>query len=292
MGVRTDLYADSVATIEAEYDRLGHALGWRFLTTPRRTLSSRSQVAFLTLNPGGKGVNPTHGVGSCEGGSAYVHEVWRGYPPGTQPLQRQVRAMFSWLRLDPDRTLSAYFIPFRSPDYRSLRERDASWQFAVRLWRDIFSEVKPGLLVCIGTKVEAGLRKVWGEPDHRSFHPVGWGSIMATVSDYPTHQVLRLPHLSRFSIFDRDQSIEPLQALRQAVQAALPTRDGTGDPVVRAPRAATVLLPSSRGRSARGRGSTSLAAPTSQRGTQPDRPKGGVGTMLTERSSIVERYSG
>ena len=60
--------------------RYGHRLGWRFLATPRRTLSRDARVAFLTLNPGGDRVDPTHGVASCEAGSAYVHDAYVPLP--------------------------------------------------------------------------------------------------------------------------------------------------------------------------------------------------------------------
>src|SRR6059058_1365768 len=145
-----DLFLDSVAEIRAAYARLGHRRGWRFLVTPRRTLTSDAKVAFLTQNPGGKESDPTHGEASCEAGSAYIHEQWVGFPPGAAPLQRQVRAMFAWLGLDPNAILSAYFIPFRSPSYSELVAPEESFEFGVMLWRRIFTEVHPVLVVCMG----------------------------------------------------------------------------------------------------------------------------------------------
>src|SRR5438309_1094780 len=92
-----------------------------------RTLSVDAPIAFLTLNPGWWRIDPAHASTSCEIGAAYVHESWNGYPPGNAPLQRQVRSMIDWLGRDPDDTLSAYFVPFRSPSLKELTARRKSF---------------------------------------------------------------------------------------------------------------------------------------------------------------------
>jgi hypothetical protein len=211
-----DLFLDSVAEIRAAYARLGHRLGWRFLATPRRTLARDARAAFLTLNPGGDRIDPTHGVESCEAGSAYVHERW-GFPPGASPLQRQVRAMFAWLGLDPNATLSAYFIPFRSPSYSKLVAPEESFAFGVTLWRKILTEVQPALVICMGKPVESGLQSVWGRPMAATPYPVGWGAQTAVLSRYAGNLLLRLPHLSRFAVFERHASAEPLRVIRREI---------------------------------------------------------------------------
>src|ERR1700694_147622 len=120
---KMDMYSEAIRAIETEYVRLGHTRDWRFLATPRQTLAAGSPVAFFTLNPGEGWIDPDHGRGSSEGGSAYVRERWHGFPAGESPLQFQVRAMFEWLGLVPDQPLTAYFIPFRSRDYETLPSR-------------------------------------------------------------------------------------------------------------------------------------------------------------------------
>lgn len=212
-----DLFTDCLGQIEEAYTRLGHRLGWRFLATPRRTLNSGSRVAFITLNPGGNGIDPTHGVGSCEGGSAYVHESWKGYPPGQSPLQQQVQRMFQWLNCEPDNTLSAYFIPFRSPSYEELVAPYESHAFAVQLWRGIFAKARPALIVCIGNETEKGLLSVLGHAGTTTSFPVGWGAQTAALTRYGGTLLLRLPHLSRFGIFGRLPSNEPLRIIRAEI---------------------------------------------------------------------------
>ena len=89
--IREDIFNEAVTQIEAAYGQLGHRLGWRFLATPRATLNCHGQTAFITLNPGGRSLNPTHAVASSEVGSAYIYESWKnGLPPGQSPLQQQV----------------------------------------------------------------------------------------------------------------------------------------------------------------------------------------------------------
>jgi hypothetical protein len=212
-----DLYAEAIRAIETEYVRLGHTRDWRFLATPRQTLAPGSRAAFFTLNPGEGWIDPDHGRGSCEGGSAYVRECWNGHAAGESPLQYQVRAMFAWLGLIPDETLTAYFIPFRSRDYEALRSPGESYAFAVGLWRKILTDVRPTLVVCLGGDVARGLREIWGPPLSQTHHEVGWGAVTAAVSVYADHQLLQLPHLSRFSIFGRPQSVKPLSRIREAL---------------------------------------------------------------------------
>jgi hypothetical protein len=217
----TDLFLDCVAEIEAEYARLGHLRGWRFLASPRNTLASTARVALLTLNPGGERIDRSNGIESCEAGSAYVRERWGNQQPGASPLQKQVRAMFAWLNVDPDVTLTAYFIPFRSPEYAELVAQQESLEFGCKLWRRILSEVQPTLVICLGKDVEKGLYSLWGRPLAMTEHPVGWEPQRAVLSRYPGKLLLRLPHLSRFRIFGRAASAEPLRVIRKELERQL-----------------------------------------------------------------------
>ncbi len=83
--------------------------------------------------------------------------------------------MFDWLGRDPNETLSAYFVPFRSPSLKTLTRSRESFAFAVELWRRIFSEVRAPVVVCIGADVEKRLYAVLGKPDSTVTLPVGWG---------------------------------------------------------------------------------------------------------------------
>ena len=67
--------------IQAEYQRLGHGIGWRFLTCPAKLIDTAS-VALITLNPGGDRDDLNAPRWSVENGNAYEIESWRGLPRG------------------------------------------------------------------------------------------------------------------------------------------------------------------------------------------------------------------
>ena len=87
------MFDELVAETEAEYHRLGHTLGWRFVTSPRRTVSPQTDIVFLTLNPAGERDRPDHPSASSEAGSAYVVESWDS-APGQSKLQKEVRTLY------------------------------------------------------------------------------------------------------------------------------------------------------------------------------------------------------
>jgi hypothetical protein len=220
-----DLFSEAIAAIKSAYVRLGHTRDWRFLASPRKTLALGTKAAFFTLNPGEGWIDPDHGRESSEGGSAFLRERWKGYPAGEAPLQIQFRCLFAWLGLKPDETLTAYFIPFRSPDYKTLPLRSESMAFSVELWRKILPVVRPPLVVCLGDAVAQGLHEIWGPALTETPYETGWGDVHAYVSVYDDRRLLQLPHLSRFPIFGRPQSVQPLARIREAL-GYLPTRAG------------------------------------------------------------------
>ena len=100
-------------SIEAEYRRLGHTIGWRFVTSSEKNIG-KADVALVTQNPGGDVDDPNAPRWSVENGNAYGIESWRGVPAGQDPLQIQVKRMFEVLGVDINSVLSGYFVPFRA----------------------------------------------------------------------------------------------------------------------------------------------------------------------------------
>jgi len=215
----TNLFTWACNEIETADKRLGHKLSWRFLTTPARTLSPSTRIAFIALNPGGNKIPLDHGRESSEVGSAYIYEKWRSVT-----LQQQVQALFrqiaDQLTLSNhqslmNNSLMAYYIPFRSPNFRSLHRQAQSRDFALRLWSCIMKQISPELVMSIDKTTfhdihtilvsAAGLKQTYGQK-----LPTGWGKYTATINFYADkerHVVLvRLPHLSRFKIFNRPAS--------------------------------------------------------------------------------------
>jgi hypothetical protein len=195
----------SPAEVQAEYERLGHKLGWRLFTCPARNIETAS-VALITINPGGgKFEEPRWSV---EAGSAYEIESWN--------LQRQVRRMFEIMVVKPEEILSGYLVPFRSSAWSALEKKQASKDFGMGLWRDILDRLKPQTVIAFGKDISndvasllnaRGCKKYsasWGEQTIDTFH-YGIGG-----------KLIILPHLSRFSLFNRPQSEEAF--LRAALE--------------------------------------------------------------------------
>jgi hypothetical protein len=230
----TDSFEQAVSKIEFAYRSLGHTSGWRFLTGPKATLSSGADIGFITLNPGGTSESADHPRASCENGNAYVMETWPGSSPGAAPLQRQVQMLFTALKakLGDNKSLadfmgtevmSAYFIPFRSPNISALPFRKESLKFAVSLWEEIFAAWSPRLILTVHNdsfreivnilNARPSARRI----DARRF-PTGWGNYEADVvrlsgvrEDGPI-TIARLPHLSRFQLFGNPARTPQLEA--------------------------------------------------------------------------------
>lgn len=190
--------------IQASYDAFGLTQGWRFLTSPQRTLES-ARVAIVTLNPGGER-DLERGLAerwSCEAGSAYRVESWGDQAVGADPLQRQIQRLCQMLGEAPDDVLSGHFVPFRSRDWASLPRCDEAALFGLELWRWVLARAPARLIVCIGKTVAGdGIAAAAGDALQLAPVPTGWGS--TTIDRYLTadgRRIVALPHLSRFRLF-------------------------------------------------------------------------------------------
>jgi len=216
-------FADACTKIQGAYDELGHDLGWRFLTSPAATLDPKTEIALITLNPGGDRDRPDHARESSEAGSAYIIERWKGgKPAGGANLQTQIRKLFELIARARGlsqtgdellgKTLSAQFVPFRSPSLRTLKRRSESFAFAEDLWSALFEHISPKLVLTIDTQSLKGLLPIleakWGASDAHERLPTGWGEVGAELVRWETpdggRAVVRLPHLSTFKLFSRE----------------------------------------------------------------------------------------
>ena len=149
------------ALIEREYQRLGHCIGWRFLTSPESTIDTAA-VALVTANPGGSVDDTSNPQWSVENGNAYLTESWRGKAIGRDKLQIQVQRLFEVLRVDIHTVLSGYFVPFRSSDWKGLRARDDSLAFGRELWTTKFAKSPARTIIAFGYDIEAEMCALLG----------------------------------------------------------------------------------------------------------------------------------
>lgn len=198
--------------IETAYRESGYRLGWRLLCSPPSVLDGAS-VAFIGLNPGGAIRRNDHGELAMSRGSAYVDEVWdRASAAGENPLQKQIRALFFGLSLVPEDVLTGNLVPFRSPSWASLENKDSALLFGEQLWREILDRSGPELVIGMGRELADPLRRILGSPE-LSKVDVNWGRVKALKGRFPGGQLVVLPHLSRFSIVARPQSAAAMKTL-------------------------------------------------------------------------------
>jgi hypothetical protein len=219
--ISSGLFDDAVADVSDEYAALEHRLGWRFLCVRARNLSPSTPIALMTANPGGSSIPADHPCASCEQGSAYLVERWAGKEPGRHKLQKQAQELFNEIALacglgrpaGPDlleRSLLAYFIPFRSPRLTELHRPQESRAFANRLWIKLFQHLSPRLIIAIDRDTHRDLRAILQVSQsailvNTEELATGWGEYRASLDEFTIGEsstmVLRLPHLSTFQLF-------------------------------------------------------------------------------------------
>jgi hypothetical protein len=193
----------SPVEIQAEHERFGHKLGWRLFTCPVQNIETAS-VALITINPGGSKFEEPRW--SVEAGSAYEIESWKGRPPGQENLQRQVRRMFEIMAVKPKEVLSGYLVPFRSSTWNALEKKQASKDFGMAIWRDILDRLKPRTVIAFGKDIADDVASLLDARDCKKYS-AGWGEQTIDTFLYGTGgKLIILPHLSRFSLFNRPQS--------------------------------------------------------------------------------------
>lgn len=197
--------------IETAYAASGNDLGWRFLYSPAAVLE-RADVAFLGLNPGGSERPSDHAKFCMAGGSAYAEESWAGFPPGQSPLQRQVLLLFQRLEVRPADVLAGNLVPFRSPNWERLADRQQALRFGRALWADVLEQVRPKLVISMGGVANEAVAAMLSVAGLRSV-PVAWGQVSAVAGRFDGGRFVGLPHLSRFGIISRPQSAEALKEL-------------------------------------------------------------------------------
>lgn len=217
-----ELFSAWCTRIDLAYKNLGHTLGWRFLTCPRANLCSSTKVALLSPNPGGRRDRSDHGRESCETGPAFLVEQWNSRIQEQVPLLFRELSRVLNVSIENDKllreSLTAYFVPFRSPDLLSLPNRPASIAFAEDLWRDVFQIIDPHVVIALEKEVGSRLSQILSDkhgviPTIESLE-VGWGKYCADVHvfrlDGCRRLLIRFPNLGRFTIFGRPESERPI----------------------------------------------------------------------------------
>ena len=237
-----DLFDWAIRQIEAGYSTHGLGLGWRFLLSPRNTLSNRAPLWLMGLNPGG---NLWEENSPCvEHGTAFYREYWDGNNRYDK-LQEQVQSLFHHLAdslgEEPQslsaRCLCSNIIPFRTRSEQELLHynRKDTRRYAHNLWGRIIRELRPTVIVCYHQFTFSCMTQI-----HRRYltqvnnqsEPTGWGKDKKRqypweVRDYCNGSyctsIFRVPHLSRYTIFSSPQCGPYVEKFRQELIARLHT---------------------------------------------------------------------
>ncbi len=227
-----------------------HQMSWTFLCTPRSTLHPSQTLFLLALNPGGSLNERYDECPSCEAGNDYLVGNWdsRKWQAGRAPLQLQVQALFREiaLGLGPEidyktlmhRSLAANYVPFRSPRWTTLPNRDRSLAFAQELWSDILDFVVPRVVISIAVVPYEQLKTIMINKGYSVAADcrdrTGWGRTTFEVARLTrgeqTVMLARLPHLSWYRIFDRHDCRVPIARFVAKLVNALGRRPLTGAP--------------------------------------------------------------
>lgn len=207
------LFDESVSKIKREYEKLGHQLGWRFLYSPKKTLSLSTKLMLVGINPaGGKDMGF---VESSEEGNAYRPEVARLASP---VFQLRVCAMFQeiaghlgstdWRQL-MDEILTSNFCPFRWPSWKSLPRKKESVAFSRQLWQPLCQDLQPTVVICLGKVARKEFLALfkqagWIETAAATKTPTGSGAVVITTHTLAKGNrslvIFGLPHPSWYFI--------------------------------------------------------------------------------------------
>jgi hypothetical protein len=234
---RLPVFTKYAEEIGRKYQEFGYKLGWSFLYTPAKTLSSKTRIVFIGLNPGG--FNPEKPMPSYEKGNAYRIERWghNGQMSEMSNLQKQICNFFEQVAFKigespehlMDSTLAANFCPFRSGNWAKLKNKKEAIKFSKSLWSGLFDELKPSVVVCLGNETFFQIYPVLTKKGFKELRSekleTGWGKIKCHVIHLNLRRrkiiLVGLPHLSRFGIFGRHSVRSELKDLVKTVARRL-----------------------------------------------------------------------
>lgn len=228
--------------IAREYRRLDLKLGWRFLYTPACTLASETPLAFVGLNPGDDKYRDP--ILSVENGNAYCQQIEDWWGPRQQAcLQTQVCRLYESLaaelgttteKLMNHQTLAMNFCPFRSQRWDQLdrQTKNELIAFSRGMWARVLEIVEPRVIVCLGKEPMRYLGRVLEARGARPAGPeqrtsAGWGNCTYGIRCYTTSYgqvtMVRIPHLSTYTIFGRPESEPATTDIVSTISKALRT---------------------------------------------------------------------
>lgn len=221
--------------VEAEYQRRLKAGSedwhWSFAYTPIARIGT-AKVVQIALNPRGGGEGPANAWETTDGKhqNAYVDQLW-GKDGQLNDLQKQIGCLYAGLGVEPVDVFAANLVPFTSPKWTDLPDREGALKFSRRLWAELLPQARLArVFVVLGEEPRKALvskefRSLIGLVDSAQpeWHCFGWKN--RRIGEYDLtegRKVLTLPHLSRNRIFSGGNTTAPEVVSEIAKRAGLP----------------------------------------------------------------------
>jgi|APTNR8051073442_1049403.scaffolds.fasta_scaffold05976_5 hypothetical protein len=190
----------NAAKIEEAHNKLGYSLGWRFLSCPEARLRD-AKTAIITLNPGGNVRDFPEW--SQELGNAYAMESWKSKSAGEDKIQIQINRLCELIGEDINEVLTSHFVPFRSPSWNELQNRELAFEFSRQLWTWALSVSQINEIYCVGADACVFFSELLNAKELAPSLS-GWGTIK--VKRFVTNSgtiLIGLPYLGRFALFGK-----------------------------------------------------------------------------------------
>lgn len=217
------MFEELIQDIKTEAAGNANDIGWRFLLTSKNTLEQNNGILLVSLNPGGDREQPDHPSESCEAGSAYLAESWKSKAPGTNKLQVQIQHLFREIatRIGVDdykavleSSVCGHFIPFRSPSFEILKDKNRTIAFSIQLWKKLLTKKEFRLIICIDKNSYRTFSEILADNGYNKLaeqaEPIEWGKYTSLISHFKQGEkktsLVWFPHLSKFAIFGREKS--------------------------------------------------------------------------------------
>jgi hypothetical protein len=184
--------------------------GRRFLYSSKRSFEENNGLLILGLNPGGSDdSNASNEQWSSERGNAYLVEDW------SSAIQGKVVSLFQSIESKTgmasllERSITSNLIPFRSPQWDQLPNQEAAIEFSRDLWFQLINELKPKVILTLGSKVFQVIDPFFENPSTSVTRYVYEGRQRVIIRLRHDTTTIQIPHLSHWaSHCDKDRLIE------------------------------------------------------------------------------------
>lgn len=185
------------------------ALGYKLLFCPVAVIET-AKLGFISLNPAGNVPDGTKlEQFSEERGNSYLIEA----STTKSPITDQFLKMSELLGINPQEILTGVAAPFRtfSWDEQSRDQKMANLMVGREIWSEIFFEARLERLIVCSQPATDMIVELTNARQTDQFL-AGWGNIKIRLfRNAEGLKIVQIPHPSRFRLFGRVESQEPLQ---------------------------------------------------------------------------------